>query len=87
MRIQCGCNGSVSKRHITVGTLIGVYIATSDEALPIFLGTPEKALHVLPLIALKFVLGLVFGYTIDLILSKTERKSNIMLRIAMKNTR
>ena len=61
------------KRHITVGTLIGVYLATSDEALPIFLGTPEKALHVLPLIALKFALGLIFGYSIDLVLSKSRK--------------
>lgn len=75
---QCGfsvvATDLYQKRHITVGTLIGVYLATSDEALPIFLGTPEKALHVLPLIALKFVLGLVFGYTIDLILSKSRKK-------------
>lgn len=75
---QCGfsvvATDLYQKRHITVGTLIGVYLATSDEALPIFLGTPEKALHVLPLIALKFVLGLVFGYTIDLILSKNRKK-------------
>lgn len=75
---QCGfsvvATDLYQKRHITVGTLIGVYLATSDEALPIFLGTPDKALHVLPLIALKFVLGLVFGYTIDLVLSKSRKK-------------
>lgn len=75
---QCGfsvvATDLYQKRHITVGTLIGVYIATSDEALPIFLGTPDKALHVLPLIALKFVLGLAFGYIIDLVLSKSRKK-------------
>ncbi len=75
---QCGFSvvstDLYQKRHITVGTLIGVYLATSDEALPIFLGTPDKALHVLPLIAFKFVLGLVFGYLIDLILSKSRKK-------------
>lgn len=75
---QCGfsvvATDLYQKRHITVGTLIGVYLATSDEALPIFLGTPDKALHVLPLIALKFVLGLLFGYSIDLILSKSRKK-------------
>lgn len=42
MRIQCGCNRPVSKRHITVGTLIGVYLATSDEALPIFWARPKS---------------------------------------------
>lgn len=75
---QCGfsvvATDLYQKRHITVGTLIGVYLATSDEALPVFLGNPDKALHVLPLLALKFVLGLVLGYTIDLVMSKSRKK-------------
>lgn len=75
---QCGfsvvATDLYQKRHITVGTLIGVYLATSDEALPVFLGNPDKALHVLPLLALKFVLGLILGYTIDLVMSKSRKK-------------
>lgn len=75
---QCGfsvvATDLYQKRHITVGTLIGVYLATSDEALPIFLSAPDKALHVLPLIALKFVLGLLFGYGIDLVLTKSRKR-------------
>lgn len=75
---QCGfsivATDLYQKRHITIGTLIGVYLATSDEALPIFLGNPQKALHVLPLIALKFLLGLVFGYAIDAIFAKSRKK-------------
>ena len=88
---QCGfsivATDLYQKRHITVGTLIGVYLATSDEALPIFLGNPQKALHVLPLIALKFLLGLVFGYAIDAILQRAERRLNITLHIATSNTK
>lgn len=75
---QCGfsvvATDLYQKRHITVGTLIGIYLATSDEALPIFLGNPEKALHILPIIALKFALGLLFGYSIDLIFSKSRKR-------------
>lgn len=74
---QCGfsivATDLYQKRHITVGTLIGVYLATSDEALPIFLSYPDKALHVLPLIALKFVIGLIAGYLIDLILVNKKK--------------
>lgn len=75
---QCGfsivATDLYQKRHLTLGTLVGVYLATSDEALPIFLGTPEKALHVLPIIALKFALGLLFGYLIDLVMTKSRKK-------------
>lgn len=75
---QCGfsivATDLYQKRHITLGTLVGVYLATSDEALPIFLGTPDKALHVLPIIALKFALGLLFGYLIDLVMTKSRKK-------------
>lgn len=75
---QCGfsivATDLYQKRHLTLGTLIGVYLATSDEALPIFLANPDKALHVLPLLGLKFALGLIFGYLIDAILINNRKK-------------
>lgn len=74
---QCGfsvvATDLFQKKHITIGTLVGIYLATSDEALPIFLSYPEKALHVLPLLGLKFVIGLVAGYALDLIFVKNRR--------------
>lgn len=74
---QCGfavvATDLYQKRHITVGTLMGVYLATSDEALPVFLAYPDKALHILPLLALKFVLGVVIGYLIDFICTKNRK--------------
>ena len=77
---QCGfsvvATDLYKKRHITVGTLIGVYLACSDEALPIFISNPDRALDVLPLIALKFALGLILGYLIDLIYTKSRKTVN-----------
>lgn len=74
---QCGfavvATDLYQKRHITVGTLMGVYLATSDEALPVFLAYPDKALHILPILALKFVLGVIIGYSIDLICTKNRK--------------
>ena len=74
---QCGfaivATDLYQKKHITIGTLIGVFLATSDEALPVFLSYPDKALHVLPILAFKFIIGLVFGYLIDFIFSKSRR--------------
>lgn len=75
---QCGfsvvATDLYQKRHITIGTLLGVYLATSDEALPIFLAAGSQALDVLPLLACKFAIGLIVGYTADLIYTKSRRQ-------------
>ena len=75
---QCGfsvvATDLYQKRHITVGTLMGVYLATSDEALPIFLADPDKALHILPLLAFKFAIGLIVGYAADAICVRGRRE-------------
>ena len=75
---QCGfsvvATDLYQKRHITVGTLMGVYLATSDEALPIFLADPDKALHILPLLAFKFAIGLTVGYAADALCVRGRRE-------------
>ena len=75
---QCGfsvvATDLYQKRHITVGTLLGVYLATSDEALPIFLSAGEKALDILPILAFKFAIGLIVGYAADLICSGSRKR-------------
>lgn len=75
---QCGfsvvATDLYKKRHITIGTLLGVYLATSDEALPIFLASGEQAIDILPLLACKFLIGLIVGYTADAIFSKNKNR-------------
>ena len=69
---QCGFSVIAStlyiRRFITKGTLIGIYLATSDEAIPILLAQPNQIHYVLPIIGLKFFIGICAGYLIDLIL-------------------
>ena len=71
---QCGFSIVASdlykKKHISVGTLLAVFIACSDEALPILLSSSDKILSVIPLFIVKYVLAISFGYLIDLILKK-----------------
>ena len=55
------------KKFISLGTLLAVYIATSDEAIPILLAEPDNISTIIPVICTKIVLGLIVGYTIDLI--------------------
>jgi hypothetical protein len=69
------------KEKISMGTLVAVFIACSDEALPIILSSPSKAFMSLPLIGVKLVVGALVGFTVDLIykpkLSEEEIKEKI----------
>ena len=74
---QCGfsvvATDLYSKSKITVGTLIAIFISTSDEAIPILLSnmTSTKVLYMLlALIGAKIVIGVVSGYLIDFITQK-----------------
>lgn len=68
---QCGfsviASSLYSRRIITRGCLIAVYLATSDETIPILLATPSKAYLIVPIVAVKLVIGLIAGYLIDII--------------------
>lgn len=75
---QCGFSASAtnlySARVITLGTLIAVYLSTSDEMIPIFLSEHISAITLIKILTIKFVLGIFFGFIIDLILRKTNKK-------------
>lgn len=66
---QCGFSVMAAKffekKYITVGTLLAIFMATSDEAFILMLGSGEGAVWVLPMLALKIVVGVVVGYTAD----------------------
>lgn len=63
---QCGFSvistDLFSKKAISVGALIAVYIATSDEAIPLMFSNPKSFFWMLLLIAVKIVLGIGIGY-------------------------
>lgn len=75
---QCGFSviGSnfYAKRIITLGTLIAIYLSTSDEALLVMLTKPERITDILAVMGIKLVIALIAGYLIDLILRK---KANV----------
>lgn len=54
------------QRLATIGTLMAVFIATSDEAIPIILSQPGKAGLILPIIITKLILAIVVGFSLDL---------------------
>jgi len=74
---QCGMSVVASdlylKRHITVGTLLAIFIATSDEALPILFGDFEGGWYMaFAVIGIKIAAGTVFGLLADLLLHKSD---------------
>lgn len=68
---QCGFSVMTAKfyeqKYITLGTLFAVFMATSDEALLIMLshGNGKGAVWVLPMVAIKILLGIAVGYSVD----------------------
>ncbi len=75
---QCGVSVITAdlylKQHLTMGTLVAVFIACSDEAVPIILSNPDKSISVLPLLLVKFVIGFVVGFLVDCILNNDIHK-------------
>lgn len=73
---QCGfsviASDMYSRRAITLGTLIAVFVATSDEAIPIILTEPGRWKLMIGVIGIKLVIAVFCGIVIDLILSKRE---------------
>lgn len=79
---QCGfsviASSLYSRRMITRGCLIAVYLATSDETIPILLATPEKAHLIIPIVGIKLFIGILTGYFIDFVKpSKFEVNTDI----------
>ena len=76
---QCGFSATAATlyagRVITRGTLIAVFLATSDEMLPIFIAKAVPIDQILGLLGVKFAIGVVAGYAIDAFLTLTNRKS------------
>ena len=75
---QCGFSASAtnlfSARVISLGTLIAVYLSTSDEMIPIFLSESVPITLLVKVLAIKFVIGVLFGFIIDFILRKKEEE-------------
>ena len=74
---QCGFSSVMadlfSKRAITLGTLFAVFLATSDEALPILISNPSFYKDLGIILGIKFLVGILFGYLIDFTISLIEK--------------
>lgn len=66
---QCGFSAAASNlyagRVITVGTLIAIYLSTSDEMLPILISEHAPVGMIVPILIAKAVIGMAAGLLID----------------------
>lgn len=71
---QCGFSAMAANLYggkmITLGTLIAVFLATSDEAIPVMIASPRHWKSLAVLIAAKVVIAAIAGFFIDFFLRR-----------------
>ena len=69
---QCGFSAAAASLYaggvITVGTLVAVFLSTSDELIPVLVSKKMTVDLLVKIVGLKVVFGLVAGITVDLFL-------------------
>ena len=74
---QCGFSSAITNlyvtRIVTLGTLISVYLSTSDEMLPIMLSNNVEIGIIIKILLIKVFIGMFSGFIIDLLLRKKEK--------------
>ena len=78
---QCGFSTVASNfyaaRIITRGTLIAIFLSTSDEMLPILISKGAEIGLIVQILAIKAFIGLGIGIVIDLLSRENKEKNNI----------
>ncbi|MCI6304045.1 MAG: arsenic efflux protein [Blautia sp.] len=82
---QCGFSAAASSlftgRVITVGTLIAVYLSTSDEMFPIMISNAVPAATIIKILACKAAIGIISGLVVEYVythvLKKQEKEMDI----------
>ncbi len=78
---QCGFSAAAANlyagRIITLGTLLAVFLSTSDEMLPLLIAGNVKITSVLLILGIKIVIGIAVGMLVDLILRLRHQKEEV----------
>jgi len=76
---QCGFSVSATNlyagRVITLGTLIAVYLSTSDEMVPIFISEAISPVVIFKILLIKIIIGMIAGIIIDSVIGFIQKKS------------
>ena len=74
---QCGFSSMAaslfSARVITMGTLIAVFLSTSDEMLPIMISEKADISLIIQIVLFKMIVGIIIGFIVDLFYHTKEK--------------
>ena len=73
---QCGFSVLATNLYVTrvvsLGTLVSIYLSTSDEMLPLFIANKVDGFLIFKVLLIKFIVGFISGIIIDLFIRKKE---------------
>lgn len=76
---QCGFSAAASNlyagRVVTLGTLLAIFLSTSDEMLPIMISRQTPLATVLKIIGLKALIAVAVGFAVDLLMRRSGNES------------
>ena len=74
---QCGFSAAAASlyagRVITIGSLIAIFLSTSDEMLPILISEAAPIGLIIKILIIKLIIGIICGILIDFILRKRNQ--------------
>lgn len=75
---QCGfsviATNLYATRILSLGTLIAIYLSTSDEMLPILLSENAPLKTIILILGIKFTVGLISGFIIDFVYRNKKKE-------------
>lgn len=78
---QCGFSsaaaGLYSAKVVSLGTLVAVFLATSDEMIPIFISHGASLSLVPKVLLIKFIIAAIAGLLVDLIVKLVYKKKGL----------
>ena len=78
---QCGFSAVVSNlfssRVVTMGTVISVFLSTSDEMLPMMIAEKSNIKELSLILISKVIIGMIIGLIVDLIINKSQEKEHV----------
>lgn len=79
---QCGFSVLATNLYVTriisLGSLISIYLSTSDELIPLMISHNAPLTKILSIVSIKVVIGIISGFLIDFFIRKTTKSDFVL---------